>query len=129
MDPGLRICYVMFCSAKSRKLVFLANTTVIPLYIHLRTMAGHYGYLRRPGSSFFMSNKFMPSCAICLVIVREIFLIESDCSAITKVHNKFKNNNKHGNFTFAVNDQLMSFLFPVNVSRPKFAAAGLPTNL
>ena len=28
-----------------------------------------------------------------------------------------------------VNDQLVSFLFPVNVSRPKFAAAGLPTNL
>ena len=28
-----------------------------------------------------------------------------------------------------VNDQLASFLFPVNVSRPKFAAAGLPTNL
>ena len=49
---------------------------------------------------------------------------------ITKVHNKFKNNNKNGNFTFnVVNDQLGSFLLPVIVSRPKFAAAGLPTNL
>ena len=27
------------------------------------------------------------------------------------------------------NDQLVTFLFPVNVFRPKFAAAGLPTNL
>ena len=45
-----------------------------------------------------MSNKFLSSCVICLVIAREIFLIESHCSAITKVHNKFKNNNKHGNF-------------------------------
>ena len=40
-----------------------------------------------------MSNKFLSSCVICLVIAREIFLIESHCSAITKVHNKFKNNN------------------------------------
>ena len=27
------------------------------------------------------------SCVICLVIVREIFLLQSDCSAITKVRN------------------------------------------
>ena len=76
-----------------------------------------------------MNNKFLSSCVICLVIAREIFLIESHCSAITKVHNKFKNNNKHENFTFFVNGHLASFLLPVNVSRPKFAAAGLPTNL
>ena len=65
----------------------------------------------------------------CYCKIREIFLIESDCSGIKKVHNIFKNNSKNGNFTFVVNDQLVSFLFPVNVSRPKFAAAGLPTNL
>ena len=71
----------------------------------------------------------MSSCVICLVCkIKEIFLIESDCSEITKVHNKFKNNNKSGNFTFFVNDQLVSFRFPLNVSRPNFAAAGLPTN-
>ena len=29
----------------------------------------------------------MSSCVICLVIAREIFLLQSDCSAITKVHN------------------------------------------
>ena len=28
-----------------------------------------------------------------------------------------------------VNDQLVTFLFPVNVFQPKFAAAGLPPNL
>ena len=44
--------------------------------------------------------------------------------------NKFKNNNKSGNFTFKViNDQSVTFLFPVNVFRPKSALAGLPTNL
>ena len=36
---------------------------------------------------FFVSNKYMSSCVICLVIAREIFLLQSDCSAITKVHN------------------------------------------
>ena len=49
---------------------------------------------------------------------------------MTKVHNNFKNNNKNRHFTFiVVSDQLVSFLFPVNVFRPKFATAGLPTNL
>ena len=71
-----------------QKTCFLAKTTVILLYIHSRTMAGHYGFLRRPGSIFFfVSNKFMSSCVIYLVIAREIFLLQSDCSAITKVHN------------------------------------------
>ena len=36
-----------------QKSFFLAKTTVILLYIRLRTMAGHYGFLRRPGSSCF----------------------------------------------------------------------------
>ena len=35
----------------------------------------------------FVSNKFMSSCVICLVIAREIFLLQSDCSTITKMHN------------------------------------------
>ena len=44
--------------------------------------------------------------------------------------NKFKNKNKNGNLPLiVVNDQLVSFLLPVNVSRPKFAAVGPPTNL
>ena len=29
----------------------------------------------------------MSSCVICLVIARDIFLLQSDCQAITKVHN------------------------------------------
>ena len=36
-----------------------------------------------------MSNNFktnLSSCVICLVIAREIFLLKSDCSVITKVH-------------------------------------------
>ena len=43
----------MFLLGEIQKTCFLAKTTVILLYIHLRTMAGHYGYLRRPGSSCF----------------------------------------------------------------------------
>ena len=31
----------------------------------------------------FVSSKFMSSCVICIVIAREIFLLQSDCSAIT----------------------------------------------
>ena len=70
----------------------------------------------------------MSSCVICVVIAREIFLLKSDCPEITKVHNKFKNNDKNGNLTFkyVVDDQLVSVLFPVNVFRAKFV---FPTNL
>ena len=46
------------------------------------------------------------------------------------MHNKFKNNNKAEILPLnVVDDQLVFALFPVNVFRPKFAAAGLPTNL
>ena len=41
----------------------------------------------------------MSSCVIRVVIAREIFLLQSDCSEITKVPNKVKNNNKNENFT------------------------------
>ena len=72
----------------------------------------------------------MSSCVICVVIAREIFLLQSDCPEITKVHNEFKPTIKAEILPFnVVDDQLMSVLFPVNVFRPKFAAAGLPTNL
>ena len=75
----------MFCSANPENL-FLVKTTVILLYIHLRTMAGHFSFLEKAWQQF-VSNKFMSSCVICLVIAREIFLLQSDCSAITKVYN------------------------------------------
>ena len=80
----------------------------------------------------FVSNKFMSSCVICVVIAREIFLLQSACPQITKVYNKFKNNNKNGNLTLLKMllmtscglfcSQWMSF-------GQNFAAAGLPTNL
>ena len=55
----------MFCLAKPRKLVFLAKTTVILLYIYLRTMAGHYGFLRRPGSSrFFVKSHYLKAVLV-----------------------------------------------------------------
>ena len=74
----------------------------------------------------FVNNKSMSSCVICVVIAREIFLLQSDCPEITKVHNKFKNNNKNGNLPLnVVDDQLVSVLFPVNAFQPKFAAAPL----
>ena len=41
----------------------------------------------------------MSPCVICVVIATEIFLLQSDCPEITKVRNKFKNNDKNGNFT------------------------------
>ena len=72
----------------------------------------------------------MSSCVICVVNAREIFLLQSDCPEITKVRNKFKNNIKTEILPLnVVDDQLVSVLFPVNVFRPKFATAGLPTNL
>ena len=55
----------MFCLGKSRKLDLLAKTTVMILYIHLPTMAGHYGFLRKPiAAVVFVSNKFMSPCGV-----------------------------------------------------------------
>ena len=72
----------------------------------------------------------MSSCVICVVIAREIFLLQSDCSGITKVRNKVKTTIKTEILPLnVVDDQLVSVLFPMNVFWPKFAAAGLLTNL
>ena len=73
----------------------------------------------------------MSSCAICVVIAREIFLLQSDCPEITKAGIKnLKTTMKTEILPLnAVDAQLVSVLFPVNVFRPKFAAAGLPTSL
>ena len=79
-----------------------------------------------------MSNKFLSSCVICVVIAREIFLLQSDCPEITKVHSitNLKTTIKTEILPLnVVDDQLVSVLFPVNVFRPKFAVAGLPINL
>ena len=63
----------------------------------------------------------MSSCVICVVIAKEIFLLQSDFPEITKCIIK-KTEILPLN---VVDDQLVSVLFPVNVFRPKFAAAGL----
>ena len=62
----------------------------------------------------------MSSRVICVVITREIFLLQSDCPAITKTTMKTEILPLN-----VVDDQLVSVLFPVNVFRPKFATAGL----
>ena len=40
--------------------------------------------------SVFVTTKFMSSCVICLVIAREIFLPQADCSVITKARVRFR---------------------------------------
>ena len=68
----------------------------------------------------------MSSCVICVVIAREIFLLQSDCPEITKGITNLKTTLKTEILPLnVVDDQLVSVLFPVNVFRPKFAAAGL----
>ena len=75
----------MFCSAKSRKLVFSEDECHPSLYSF--TNNGWSLRLLEKAWEQFVSNKFMSSCVICFVIAREIFLLQSDCSAITKVYN------------------------------------------
>ena len=68
----------------------------------------------------------MSSRVICVVIAREIFLFKSDCPEITKCITNLKTTIKTEILPLnVVDDQLVSVLFPVNVFRPKFAAAGL----
>ena len=68
----------------------------------------------------------MSSCVICVVIAREIFLLQSDCPATTKCITNLKTTIKTEILPLNVVDgQLVSVLFPVNVFRPKFAAASL----
>ena len=68
----------------------------------------------------------MSSCVICVVIEREIFPLRSDCPEITKFITNLKTTIKTKILSLnVVDDQLVSVLFPVNVFRPKCAAAGL----
>ena len=68
----------------------------------------------------------MSSCVICVVIAREIFLLQSDCPEITKCITNLKTTIKTEILPLNVVDGLLvSVLFPVNVFRPKFAAASL----
>ena len=68
----------------------------------------------------------MSSCVIGVVIAREIFLLQSDCPEITKCMTNLKTTIKTEILPVnVVDDQLVCILFPMNVFRPKFAAAGL----
>ena len=67
----------------------------------------------------------MSSCVICVVIAVEIFLLQSGCPEITKCITNLKTIKTEILPLNVVDDQLVSVLFPVNVFRPKFAAAGL----
>ena len=68
----------------------------------------------------------MSSCVICVVIARDIFLLQSDCPEITKCVTNLKTTIKTEILPLnVVDDRLVSVLFPVNVFRPKFPAAGL----
>ena len=77
-----------FCLAKSRKHVFNEDDCHPSLNLH--SFANNGWSLRFLENTWkavvFVSNKFVSSCVICLVIAREIFPFLSDCSAITKVH-------------------------------------------
>ena len=82
---------VYVCSAKSRKLVFQRRR--LSSYVNLTFIYERWLVITAswedPAAVVFVSNKFMSpwQCVICLVIAREIFLLQSDCSAITKVYN------------------------------------------
>ena len=68
----------------------------------------------------------MSSCVICVVIAREIFLLQSHCPEIAKCITNLKTTIKTEILPLnVVDDQLVSVLFPVNVFRPKCTAAGL----
>ena len=73
---SLKRCLLCF-ARRNPETWFLGKMTVILLSIHLRTIAGLYGLLIGPDAVVFVSNKFMSSCVICLVIAREIFLLQS----------------------------------------------------
>ena len=68
----------------------------------------------------------MSPCVICVVIAREIFLLQFDCPEITKCITNLKTTIETEILPLnVVDDQLVSVLFPVNVFRPKFTAADL----
>ena len=77
------------CARRNPRNCFLAKTTVILIFIDEQWLVIMASW-EDQAAVVFVSNKFMSSCAICLVSAREIFLLQSDCSAITKAHNFFR---------------------------------------
>ena len=66
-----------FCLAKSRKYIFSEDDCHPSLNLHSFTNIGSSLRLLEKTwkAVVFVSNKFMSSCEICLVIAREIFLL------------------------------------------------------
>ena len=65
-----------FCLAKSRKHVFSEDDCHPSLNLHSFTNIGWSLRLFETWKAVvFVSNKFLSSCVICLVIAREIFLL------------------------------------------------------
>ena len=90
-----------FCSAKSRKHVFSEDDCHPSLNSYSFTnISWSLRLLEKTWQQLFLWVINLSSRVICVVIAREIFLLKSDCPEINKVHNKFKNNNKNGNFAF-----------------------------
>ena len=75
----------MIYSAKSRKLIYSEDDSHPSLYSF--TINDWSLRLLEKTWQQFLSNKFISSCVICLVIAREIFLLQSDSTAISKLHN------------------------------------------
>ena len=92
----------MFCLAKFRKHVFSEDDCHPSLNLHSFTNIGwSLQLLEKTWQQLFLwVINLCLLVYICVVIAREIFLLQSDCTEITIVHNKFKNNNKNGNFSF-----------------------------
>ena len=123
----------MFCLAKFRKHVFREDDFHPSLNLHSFTNIGwSLQLLEKTWQQLFLwVINLCLLVYICVVIAREIFLLQSDCPEITKVHNKFKNNNKNGNFSFkccwwpvsvcSVPSECLSAKISCNWSSDKFA--------
>ena len=76
-----------FCSVKSRKHVF-SEEDCHPSLNYSLFIYEHWLVITASWEDFaavvFVSNKSMSSFVICVVIAREIFLLQSDCREITK---------------------------------------------
>ena len=73
----------MFCESEVQKTCFFSDDNCYPTLYSLT----NNGWSLRPVENtwkqfFFVSNKLMSSCVICLVIAREIFLLLDSGSII-----------------------------------------------
>ena len=73
----------MFCSAKSRKLVFCEDDDCHPT-LTLNSFTNNGWSLRLLEKTWQQLFLWVVNlCLLCIAVAREIFLLQSDCSAIT----------------------------------------------